>query len=360
VLTLNCQLIKKGGIYLHGNVKLTSLTKTSGCAAKIGPGILHDVLSSLPKFQNPNLLVGFDTKDDACVYKINDNTVAIQTVDFFPPMVDDPYTFGQIAAANALSDIYAMGGDPATAMNLLCFPSCLDISVMHDILAGGYNKVKEAGAVVAGGHTIADPTPKYGLCVSGFAHPSEILANSSAKTGDILILTKPLGIGIMNTAAKAELLTEYKIKEVTSIMSTLNKYAKECAYGLNVHACTDITGFSLIGHSYEMASGSNKTIEIFSDSVPIIDGALDYAKIGIIPEGMYNNLNYLKDKFTLKSNIAQELQDVLLDPQTSGGLLIAISEKNVKEFISRIEEFTPYARVIGQVIDKGDKSIMIK
>lgn len=345
---------------MSDNIKLTSLTKTSGCAAKIGPGVLHEVLSSLPKFEDSNLLVGFDTKDDACVYKINDDTVAIQTVDFFPPMVDDPYIFGQIAAANALSDIYAMGGNPATAMNLLCFPSCLDKSIMHDILKGGYEKVKEAGAVIAGGHTIADPTPKYGLCVTGFAHPSEILSNSNAKTGDVLILTKPLGVGIMNTAAKAELLDENKIKEVTSIMCTLNKYAKECASGLEVHSCTDITGFSLIGHSYEMASGSDKTIEIFSNSVPIIDGALDYAKMGIIPEGMYNNLEYLQNKFTLGSKVTQELQDVLIDPQTSGGLLLSILEKDVKEFLSRIEAFTPYARVVGQVIDKGDKSIVIK
>lgn len=342
------------------DIKLTSLTKTSGCAAKIGPGVLHNVLGSLPKFEDLNLLVGFDTNDDACVYKINDSTVAIQTVDFFPPMIDDPYAFGQIAAANALSDIYAMGGNPAIAMNLLCFPSCLDISIMHEILAGGYDKVKEAGAVIAGGHTIADPTPKYGLCVSGFAHPSEILLNSNAKTGDILVLTKPLGIGIMNTAAKAELLAESKSKEVISIMSTLNKYAKECISGLDVHSCTDVTGFSLIGHSYEMASGSKKTIEIFSDSVPIIDGALDYAKMGIIPEGMYNNLEYLKDKFALTSNIKQELQDVLIDPQTSGGLLLAMPEKDVKEFLSRIEIFTPYARVVGHVIDKGDKAIVIK
>ncbi|AQS09811.1 selenide, water dikinase [Clostridium saccharobutylicum] len=342
------------------NIKLTNLTKTSGCAAKIGPSILHNVLSSLPKFEDANLLVGFDTSDDACVYKINDNTVAIQTVDFFPPMVDDPYTFGQIAAANALSDIYAMGGNPATAMNLLCFPSCLDMSIMHDILAGGYDKVKESGAVIAGGHTIADPTPKYGLCVSGFAHPSEILSNSNAKTGDVIILTKPLGIGVMNTAAKAELLTESKVKEIAAIMSMLNKYAKECMSGLDVHACTDITGFSLIGHSYEMASGSSKTIEIFSDCIPIIDGALDYAKMGIIPEGMYNNFDYLKDKFTLASDIKQELQDVLLDPQTSGGLLISLPERNVKEFLSRSETFTSYARVVGQVFDKGDKHIVIK
>lgn len=345
---------------MSNNIKLTSLTKTSGCAAKIGPGILHNILSNLPKFEDPNLLVGFGTSDDACVYRINDNTVAIQTVDFFPPMVDDPYTFGQIAAANALSDIYAMGGNPALAMNLLCFPSCLDTSIMQDILAGGYDKVKEAGAVIAGGHTIADPTPKYGLSVSGFAHPSEILSNSNAKTGDILILTKPLGIGIMNTAAKAELLSESKIKEITNIMTTLNKYAKECTSGLKINSCTDITGFSLIGHSYEMASGSDKTIEIFSDSVPIVDEALEYAKMGIIPEGMYNNLEYLKDKFTLDSNIHQELQDALLDPQTSGGLLLSLPEKDAKEFLSRIEMFTPHARVIGQVVNKKNKAIAIK
>lgn len=345
---------------MSNNIKLTSLTKTSGCAAKIGPGILHNILSNLPKFEDPNLLVGFGTSDDACVYKINDTTVAIQTVDFFPPMVDDPYTFGQIAAANALSDIYAMGGNPAVAMNLLCFPSCLDISIMQEILAGGYDKVKEAGAVIAGGHTIADPTPKYGLSVSGFAHPSEILSNSNAKTGDVLILTKPIGIGIMNTAAKAELLSESKIKEITNIMTTLNKYAKECTSGLNVNSCTDITGFSLIGHSYEMANGSDKTIEIFSDSVPIIDEALDYAKMGIIPEGMYNNLEYLKDKFSLDSNIPQELQDALLDPQTSGGLLLSLPEKDAKEFLSRIEMFTPHARVIGQVVNKQNKAIAIK
>lgn len=341
-------------------IKLTSLTKTSGCAAKIGPGILHDVLSSLPKFEDPNLLVGFETNDDACVYKINDDTVAIQTVDFFPPMVDDPYTFGQIAAANALSDIYAMGGNPATAMNLLCFPSCLDTSVMREILAGGYAKVKEAGAVIAGGHTIADPTPKYGLCVTGFAHPREILSNSNAKAGDVLILTKPLGLGIMNTAAKAELLNEGKSNEIAAIMCTLNKYAKECMKGLEVHACTDITGFSLIGHSFEMANGSNKTIEIFSDSVPIIGEALKYARMGIIPEGMYNNLDYLKDKFTLTSNISQEIQDVLLDPQTSGGLLISLPEKNSKEYLSRIGEFTAYARVIGQVAEQGDLPIVVR
>lgn len=345
---------------MSNNVKLTTLTKTSGCAAKIGPAVLDSVLKNLPQFEDPNLLVGFDKKDDACVYKVSDDKVVIQTVDFFPPMVDDPYTFGQVAATNALSDVYAMGGDPALAMNLLCFPSCLNPSIMHDILQGGYSKIKEAGAVVAGGHTIADPTPKYGLCVSGFAHPKDILTNSNAKTGDVLVLTKPIGVGILNTANKAELLTQDKIKEVTNIMTTLNKYAKESFKGLTVHACTDITGFSLIGHGYEMAGGSNKTIELFSNNIPIIPDALEYAKMGILPEGMYNNLEYLKDIFRITNGVTQEMQDVLLDPQTSGGLLLSMPEKDAKEYLSRMEIYTPYTRIIGQVIDKQDYSLIIK
>lgn len=342
------------------NIKLTTLTKTSGCAAKIGPGVLDSVLKNLPKFEDSNLLVGFDKKDDACVYKVSDDKVVIQTVDFFPPMVDDPYTFGQIAATNALSDIYAMGGNPAVAMNLLCFPSCLPSSIMHEILSGGYNKISEANAIVAGGHTIADPTPKYGLCVTGFAHPKEILTNSNAQNGDVLVLTKPLGIGILNTATKAELLTLDKIKELTNIMTTLNKYAKESLSNLTVNACTDVTGFSLIGHAYEMANGSDKTIKLFSNDIPIITDALEYAKIGIIPEGMYNNLDYLKEIFKCSNYITQEMQDVLLDPQTSGGLLLSMPEKDALEFVSRMELYNPWTRIIGSVTNKQDYSILIK
>ncbi|MEG0295284.1 MAG: selenide, water dikinase SelD [Clostridium sp.] len=345
---------------MNTNVKLTALTKSSGCASKIGPSVLDSVLQNLPKFHDSNLLVGFDKKDDACVYKVSDDKVIVQTVDFFPPMVDDPYTFGQIAAANALSDIYAMGADPTLAMNLLCFPSCLDPSIMGDILSGGYSKIQEAGAIVAGGHTISDPTPKYGLCVTGFAHPKEILTNSNAKTGDVLVLTKPLGIGILNTATKAELLTSEEIRDVTNVMTTLNKYAKESLKDLTVNACTDITGFSLLGHGYELASGSNKSIELFSGSMPILSKALEYAKMGIIPEGMYNNLEYLKDYFKCSQNISQEIQDVLLDPQTSGGLLLSMPEKDAKEYLSRMELHNPWTRIIGQVTDKNDFSIIIK
>lgn len=340
------------------NVPLTSLVKTSGCAAKLGPGALHSVLLKLPSFSSPNLLVGFESSDDACVYKINDTTAAIQTVDFFPPMVDDPYTFGQIAAANALSDIYAMGANPATAMNLLCFPSCLELEVMEEILRGGCSKVKEAGAVIAGGHTISDPTPKYGLCVTGFSHPDKILTNSSAKNGDVIVLTKPIGTGILSTAAKAGLLNEHQQKQSADIMCTLNKYAKEALEGFTVNACTDVTGFSLAGHAYEMAVGSGKTIEIYASQVPKLEGALDFAAMGIIPEGMYNNLDYLQDKIVFNHQLPQNLKDTLLDPQTSGGLLVSLPESEAREFLKRMESHSSWTRIIGQVTEKQEASIL--
>jgi selenide, water dikinase len=341
------------------NVPLTSLVKTSGCAAKIGPETLHEVLKKLPKFNDPRLLVGFDTSDDACVYQITEDLVVIQTVDFFPPMVDDPFLFGQIAAANALSDIYAMGGNPATAMNLLCFPACLTIDVMEEILAGGYSKVQEAGAVVAGGHTISDPTPKYGLCVTGFLHPKDVLTNAGSKNGDVLILTKPLGLGILNTASKAQLISLKQQTEINEIMSTLNKYAKDAFYGLNVHACTDVTGFSLIGHSYEMAHASQKTFTLHSKDLLLLDGALELASMGIIPEGMYHNLQYLDKKYVLKNKFPQNLLDILFDPQTSGGLLLSMPEKDAQEYLLRMESYSPWTRIIGEVGETGDLPIII-
>ncbi len=341
------------------NVPLTSLVKTSGCAAKIGPETLHEVLKKLPKFNDPRLLVGFDTSDDACVYQITEDLVVIQTVDFFPPMVDDPFLFGQIAAANALSDIYAMGGNPATAMNLLCFPACLTIDVMEEILAGGYSKVQEAGAVIAGGHTISDPTPKYGLCVTGFLHPKDVLTNAGARNGDVLVLTKPLGLGILNTAAKAQLISLMQQTQINEIMSTLNKYAKEAFLGLNVHACTDVTGFSLIGHSYEMAHASQKTFTLHSKDLLLLDGALEFASMGIIPEGMYHNLQYLDKKYVLKNNFPQNLLDILFDPQTSGGLLLSMPEKDAQEYLLRMESYSPWTRIIGEVGETGNFPIII-
>ena len=284
----------------------------------------------------------------------------IQTVDFFPPIVDDPYLFGQIAAANSLSDVYAMGGTPSLAMNLLCFPSCLSLDVVQEILRGGYEKVLEAGAVIAGGHTIEDPEPKYGLCVSGFIKPQDVLANSTAKVGDVLVLTKPLGTGIMTTAAKADLLSKEETDEMTLIMSTLNKYARDVMIKFRPSACTDITGFGLLGHAYEMASSSGVTINLFSKDVPIIQKAYEFAEMGIIPQGAYRNMDYVGDNVMISDEVPQPIQDIIADPQTSGGLMISIPEKFADDIIFMLEEVTPWARIIGQVSAKEDVALKIK
>ena len=226
--------------------------------------------------------MGFDSSDDAAVYRVRDDLAVVQTVDFFPPMVDDPYTFGQIAATNSLSDIYAMGGQPATAMNLICFPSCLPVGVMGEILAGGYSKVQEAGAIIAGGHTIEDEEPKYGLCVTGFMHPKDVLTNSGAQVGDALVLTKSLGTGILSTGGKAGMLTDGEYRRMVELMTALNKQAQECMLQTGAHACTDITGFGLLGHAYEMAAGSGVTLVLDSRRIPVEKRALELAREGII------------------------------------------------------------------------------
>ena len=266
-------------------VRLTQLASAAGCGAKIGPKVLAQVVGKLPKFTDPMLLVGPETSDDAAVYKINDELAMIHTVDFFPPVVDDPYMYGQIAAANALSDVYAMGGVPKLALNVVAFPNCLGPEVLEQILRGGADKVMEAGAVLAGGHTINDKEPKYGLCVTGYVHPDKMWKNYGAEEGDILILTKPLGCGILNTAIKAEMASQEEIERVQKIMAKLNKYAAEIASKYTIHSCTDVTGFSLAGHSLEMAKGSRKTLVIQSEKLPIIEGVEEYAQMGLIPEG---------------------------------------------------------------------------
>lgn len=337
------------------DVKLTSMVKTSGCAAKLSPGDLHSVIDKLPIMKNENLIEGFESSDDALIYRVKDDIVAVETVDFFPPMVDDPYTFGQIAAANALSDIYAMGGEPNVAMNLLCFPSCLDLSVMEQILLGGLDKVHEAGAVIAGGHTISDPTPKYGLCVTGFMREQDVWSNKNAKVGDVLVLTKALGVGIVNTAMKGGEADEDSSREAIASMTRLNKEARDAARDLSVHAATDITGFSLSGHSYEVASSSSVSFEIDTGSLPVISGALSLARFGFIPEGMYNNLDFISDKVVFAPSISQEMKDLCCDPQTSGGLLLSLSEDDAKILTERIN--SPYCRIIGRVVEKREKSV---
>ena len=243
-------------------VKLTEFSKSAGCAAKIGPGVLAEVVGRLPSAVDENLIVGVETADDAAVYRVSDEVALIQTVDFFPPMVDDPYTFGQIAAANALSDVYAIGGEPRLALNVVAFPNCLGAEVLGEILAGGASKVQEAGAVLAGGHSINDEEPKYGLCVSGFVHPDRIWKNGGAQAGDVLLLTKPLGVGLINTAVKAGMASAEAEKKAVESMSCLNKMAMEVLREAEVHSCTDVTGFGLTGHALETARASKASLVI--------------------------------------------------------------------------------------------------
>ena len=335
--------------------RLTSMVKTSGCAAKLPPSVLHSVIDHLPLMSSDKLVVGFEGSEDALVYKVTDDIVAVETVDFFPPMVDDPFVFGQIAAANALSDIYAMGGEPSCAMNLLCFPSCLDISVMDKILRGGIDKVKESGAVIAGGHTISDPTPKYGLCVTGFMYKDKVWRNSGAKEGDAVVLTKAIGVGVINTAVKGGEASDRAEKAAVDSMTRLNKAARDAARDLRVHAATDVTGFSLSGHSLEVAENSGVTVEIDTAKVPILTEAEELARFGFIPEGMYNNLDWVNGKIYYSPSIPLEKRDLMLDPQTSGGLLFFLPMEDAETLVKRMDK--DYVRIIGRVKKKGEYSV---
>ncbi len=321
---------------------------------------MAQVLRQLPKISDENLLVGLDTSDDAAVYKINDDIALIQTLDFFTPIVDDPYMFGQIAAANSLSDVYAMGGEPKLAMNIVCFPNCLSPDVLVEILKGGHDKVAEAGALLIGGHTVEDDEPKYGLSVAGFVNPNRVLTNSNAKAGDVLVLTKPIGVGIINTAIKAGLADKKAYDKAVHTMATLNKYAKEAFDNVVINSVTDITGFGLLGHSLEMAVGSSVTIVIDHKSVPIIDGALEYAQMGLVPAGAYSNRKHIGDKVKFAGNISEDIQDVLFDPQTSGGLLISVPKDNVDLLLENLKNTPNEFAVIGEVVEKEDVYLIVK
>lgn len=339
--------------------RLTELSKTSGWAAKIGPETLSKILDKLPKMESKNLIVGIETSDDAAVYKLTEDIAVIQTLDFFTPIVDDPYTFGAIAAANSLSDVYAMGGKPTVALNIVCFPNCLSIDILGEILRGGADKVIEAGAVVIGGHTVEDDEPKYGLSVMGIVHPNKVLKNYGSKVGDVLILTKPLGTGIINTAIKAEMATKEVYDEAVKVMSTLNKYAGEIIAEHEVTACTDVTGFGIMGHGYEMASASQVTFRLYKDQLPILKGVKDYAETGLVPAGSYNNRNYLKGKYELK-DIPQWLEDVLFDPQTSGGLLISTSKSEAIIIMEKLSKLELESKIIGEVLPMEEKHIIVE
>lgn len=306
-----------------------------------------------------NLIVGIDTADDAAVYKLSNEIATIQTLDFFTPIVDDPYIFGQIAAANSLSDVYAMGGKPIVALNIVGFPNCLSIDILGEILRGGADKVLEAGAVVVGGHSIQDDEPKYGLSVTGVVHPERVLKNYGAAIGDILILTKPLGTGIINTAIKGELASEQAYKNAVKIMTYLNKYAGEIITDYHISCCTDITGFSFMGHGYEMANPSNKTLRIYKDAIPYIKEAKEYAEMGLIPRGCYKNKNYLDGKYLLKS-VEQWMEDILFDPQTSGGLLFCCKPNDYIEIIQRLEKLEIQSSIVGVVEEFSGYYIVVE
>ena len=333
---------------MEQEIKLTKLASCAGCGAKVGAGVLAQLLDGLPVHTDSNLLVGFDKSDDAAVYRLSDELALVQTVDFFPPIADDPYLFGQIAAANALSDIYAMGGEPKLALNLLCVPKNMPDHAVQDILRGGYDKVYEAGAVIAGGHSILDEEPKYGLCVTGFVHPNQVLTNAGAQPDDVLLLTKPLGAGILTTAAKADLCPEGVLANVFARMAVLNKAARDAMVRFRVHACTDITGFGLLGHALELAQGGDVRLQIDTAAVDIPTEALEFARMGLLPEGMYRNRRYA-EPFVDAGETVLEVQDALYDPQTSGGLLIAVHPEDADALFAALQKTVPSAQRVGTV-----------
>jgi len=341
------------------NKRLTELSRTSGWAAKIGPETLSKILGKLPEMKNSSLLVGTESSDDAAVYKLTDDIALIETLDFFTPVVDDPYTFGQIAATNSLSDIYAMGGEPKVALNIVCFPACLPIDVLSDILRGGADKVLEAGAVVVGGHSVDDNEPKYGLSVTGVVNPDKILKNNTAKEGDLLILTKPIGVGIINAAIKGEIASPEAYMRAVEVMTTLNKYAFLKVKDLEINSCTDVTGFGLMGHLYEMASGSSHSINVYKNRVPVIEGAIEYAKMGLVPAGTYKNKSYLDGKYSL-SGVEEYMEDILFDPQTSGGLIFSMREIDAIKAMSALKELNLKSAIIGEVTALKDKYLYVK
>ncbi|GAA0177525.1 selenide, water dikinase SelD [Clostridium sediminicola] len=309
--------------------------------------------------EDENLIVGIETSDDAAVYKLNNELAIIQTLDFFTPVVDDPYIFGQVAAANSLSDVYAMGGKPTVALNIVGFPNCLSTDILGEILRGGAEKVLEAGAVVVGGHSVEDNEPKYGLSVTGIVHPEKIMKNYGAKEGDVVILTKPLGTGILNTAIKAEMASENAYNKSVEVMTTLNKYAGEIMMNYNTHSCTDITGFGLMGHAYEMASASKLTLVIDKNQISYVEEAKEYAEMGLVPAGSYKNREYLQGKFQM-INVQEWLMDILFDPQTSGGLLIAAEKEEANRMLEELNQFSLKSVIIGEFKKETGISLIVK
>jgi len=333
---------------MEEDIKLTKLAKCAGCGAKVGAGVLAKLLGDIRVHTDENLLVGFDKSDDASVYRVSDELALVQTVDFFPPIADDPFLFGQIAATNALSDVYAMGGEPKLCLNILAVPESMPQSAVHEILRGGYEKVYEAGAIITGGHSIFDDEPKYGLAVTGFVRPDRVLTNSGARPGDVLFLTKPLGIGILTTAQKADMLSQDGAALAARLMTTLNKSARDVLVRFRVHACTDVTGFGFLGHACELAQGSGVQLEIDAGAIDCIPEALELARMGILPAGLYRNRAFA-EPHVAPGGVELARQDLLYDPQTSGGLLLACDPADADALFAALRPAVPSAQRIGTV-----------
>jgi len=355
---------------LKFNPRLTHTVSNSGFASKLPPGDLDKALRGLNFPTDPNVIIGLDRLDDAGVYKISPEMAMIQTVDFLTPIVDDPYAFGQIAAASALSDIYAMGGTPKTAMNLVSFPlKEMDISILRKILEGGNDKMKEANVALVGGHSIVDNELKYGLSVTGFVHPDRIFTKKSIQQGDQLVLSKPLGIGIINTAIKGGTPSVNTIKMATQLMSALNRDAADVMKNIQmstngdspVHACTDISGYGLLGHIAEMVMESGLGINLTANKIPVIPQALEYASMGLVPAEDYQNREAYESMIRFSSEIDSVMQDILFDPQTSGGLLIAVDKKSADDLVYRlVKKGMTSSAVIGEVVLEPDEKILVK
>jgi selenide,water dikinase len=343
-------------------VELTKFVENAGCASKINQNDLKIVLDGLPEVSDPRVLVSADTCDDAGVFKINEKYALVQSVDVFAPSIDDPYTFGQIAAANSLSDIYAMGGTPLTALSIIGFPiETMSHKIMNQILLGGIVKMKEAGVVVIGGHSIKDNEVKFGFAVTGEINPQKIITNDRAKPGDVLVLTKPIGTGIIGFASQIEKAAKSAIEAISQSMAELNRVSSEVMRKMGVTTATDVTGFGLMGHLSEMVVQSGVTAEIFAQKVPVFDGVMEYVKQGIISGAVERNKEFASQYVKLEESVSKEMEEVLYDPQTSGGLLISISEKKGDQLVSLLKERgVGHATLIGRIISKSDGQIVIK
>lgn len=327
-----------------------------GCTAKLGPAVLERILGKLPRPTDPALLVGAESSDDAAVYQLTDDLAIVQTLDFFPPMVEDPYVFGQIAAANALSDVYAMGGTVKTALNIVCFPEQMDLNILGRILQGGNEKVMEAGGSLAGGHSIADSEVKYGLSVTGVVHPDRIRQNNTGRAGDTLVLTKPLGVGLVCTAARMGAASDEAIQLAVRSMTTLNKYAAAVADRYPVHACTDVTGFGLLGHLHEMTR-PDLTARVHAAALPVIPAARGYADEFYLTAAAQRNRNFAASWARLRG-LAFADEEILFDPQTSGGLLFALDADAADDFVREIAALGLPCGKIGQLLPRMDAAVI--